>query len=269
MAYDIQDTLKEIQQQIQKPKRAYRKELPQRDPATKSVYDFLMGLKKPKGKSWHTWARNKVAFTLLRFLGLRVSDVATITLKQIQQGIQFGTFSIVQPKTGKVRVLVLTKAAKAQLEHIWLDGIEAFEGIIDKPLGSPAGRVQLMRQDEWIKTINEGLKPAVTHFQLKLTSHSFRANYITRLLSKVPIQNVRAIIGHQDIRTTDRYNRYIPNAMEVAPIIDEVLETSQKDPPSPVVHPNSVEKRMDLRERNINESRRDYGLSPNTTQKRC
>jgi hypothetical protein len=62
---------------------------------------------------------------------------------------------------------------------------------------------------QWIRSLNGFIKLAVPKFNLNLSSHSFRVNYITSLLRSTPIERVSKIIGHADIRTTCRYDRYI------------------------------------------------------------
>jgi site-specific recombinase XerD len=53
----------------------------------------------------------------------------------------------------------------------------------------------------------KALKNFVGHSGKQLKSHSFRISLITDLLRDNTLQEVRSIIGHQDIRTTDMYNR--------------------------------------------------------------
>ena len=75
-----------------------------------------------------------------------------------------------------------------------------------------------------VRAINRFMKPAIKEFKLFLSSHSFRINYITRLLRMVPIQRVRKIVGHQDIKTTDRCDRCIISREEIGEVVDVALE---------------------------------------------
>ena len=97
-----------------------RKELPLRNPVSATVYDYLMGLTKPKHTSRYVWGRNRVAITLLRFCGLRASDVASITMKDINLGIRQGSFQVFQPKTNRYRAVVLTQKVKIKLRLTWI-----------------------------------------------------------------------------------------------------------------------------------------------------
>lgn len=134
---DLTQTVHDLRQQLSaKPKKSARIELPLRDPATESVYDYLMALKRSKNITRYVWARNRIAITLLRFLGLRASDAASITLKDIESGLRNGSFQILQPKTGKYRVVVLTQTAKQTLVKLDLEIKTVFGQDYNKPLAS-------------------------------------------------------------------------------------------------------------------------------------
>lgn len=99
---DLKKTVHDLRQQLTpKSKRSARAELPLRDPASESVYDFLMCLKRAKYINRYIWARARIAITLLRFLGLSASDAASITLKDIESGLQHGSFQVFQPSHKK------------------------------------------------------------------------------------------------------------------------------------------------------------------------
>ena len=57
--------------------------------------------------------------------------------------------------------------------------------------------------------INRYLEPYAQKFNLKLTSHSFRINFVTDLLRhEVPTHVAQELVGHSDIRSTLCYKRY-------------------------------------------------------------
>lgn len=57
--------------------------------------------------------------------------------------------------------------------------------------------------------INTYLQPYAKQFNLKLTSHSFRINFVTELLKhEVPTHLAQELVGHADIRLTMFYKRY-------------------------------------------------------------
>lgn len=224
---DLKEAVSALNQKLTKaPLKSRRKELPLRDPVSETVYEFLMGLSRPKHISRYVWARNRVAITLLRFGGLRASDVAAITMKDINLGLRHGSFKVLQPKTNKYRIIVLTQSAREKLKGIQLDLKAVFGDSENKPLASAQNSVKMMGKDEWVRAINRFMQPAIVKFELILTSHSFRINYITRLLKTVPLQKVKKIVGHQDIRTTERYDRFIVDPNEVGGLVDAALNES-------------------------------------------
>jgi site-specific recombinase XerD len=50
------------------------------------------------------------------------------------------------------------------------------------------------------------LQAAAAQTGKRFYTHSFRVALVTELLQTQPIQNVKHIIGHKDIRTTEIYN---------------------------------------------------------------
>lgn len=192
-----------------------RPQLPLRDCATGSVYEFLMSRKRPKGVTRFVWSRNRLTTTLLRWSGCRASDIASLTLKQIRQAINQESFQIIQPKTGAVRIIVLPPKAISDLQAVQLDISQVYANDPDKPLASTSRSNKLLTNDQWLTSLNDFIKPAKSKFHLVLSSHSFRVNYITSLLRSVPLQKVTKLIGHANPNTTARYDRYVVDATEM------------------------------------------------------
>lgn len=232
---DLKNTVHDLRQQLTpKPKRSARAELPLRDPASDSVYDYLMALKRTKSFTRYVWARNRIAITLLRFLGLRASDVALVTLQDIESGLRHGSFQVLQPKTGKYRVVVFTQSAKQMLAKLNIEIKTVFGDYYNKPLASPQKSRKQIGKDEWVRSINRFIEPAILEFNLILTSHSFRINYVTKLLGQVPLQRVKTIVGHKDIRTTERYDRFVIDPESLSQLVETALNTNNKDNQKPV-----------------------------------
>jgi hypothetical protein len=59
-----------------------------------------------------------------------------------------------------------------------------FDGNLDKPLASNSKSNKLLTENQWLVALNQFIKPAALEFNLILSSHSFRINYITGLLQK-------------------------------------------------------------------------------------
>ena len=90
---DLKEAVAALNQKLTKAStKNRRKELPLRDPAKGTIYDYLIGLTKTKYASRYVWNRDRVTITLLRFCGLRASDVASLTMKDISLGLRQGAF---------------------------------------------------------------------------------------------------------------------------------------------------------------------------------
>lgn len=218
---DLKDALEAM---TKKKKRSVRRELPLRAGADGSVYKFLMSMSRPKGANRFIWSRNRVAITLLYLLGARASDIASLTLKDLSQGVKLGYFQLQQPKTGKQRLVVLPEQAKDYLAVIEKDLQVVFNGEAMNHLGNSHVKGLQLEGNHWLRSLNKFMLPARQHFGLSLSSHSFRVNYITKLLRKVPLQNAKTIIGHRDIRTTERYNRYEVTSVETLGLVTSIFE---------------------------------------------
>jgi site-specific recombinase XerD len=53
----------------------------------------------------------------------------------------------------------------------------------------------------------------------RLFTHSFRVSMITELLQAQPIQQVKHIVGHRDIRTTEVYDRNFMGEHELRKVL--------------------------------------------------
>jgi integrase/recombinase XerD len=202
--------------------RKKRLELPLRDRASGSVLDYLLKLKRPENFSYYCWSRNRVAIVLLRWLGARASDVKKLTLKEINQLKKDGTLQLSQVKTGKIRVIVIPKRAQEDLEKVKIDVERVFGEDNEKMLATPAHSYQEISNTQWLNSLNQFIKLATPNFNLILSSHSFRVNYVTSLLRSVPLEKVSKIVGHSDIRTTVRYDRYVIDKDQVKGVLEEL-----------------------------------------------
>lgn len=133
-----------------------------------------------------------------------------ITLNQINRGIEKGEFQLYQHKGRNSRTVVLPERGRADLEKLKPDLDRVFGEEKEKPFGSHEKSKDLIHENRWLITLNNFIKAAWEEFNLNLKTHSFRINYITSLLRSTPLYDVSQIIGGSDMRTTVRYNRFIP-----------------------------------------------------------
>ena len=207
----VQEQLQELLKAKQRPT-STRVRRPLRDPATNTVYNWLMQQPRPLGEWRISFLRFRLAITLLRHTGMRAAEVAEINSQQIQVILQHGHLDVTLAKTRKMHRYVFTDHARKALQALEVERIHVFAA--HKRLAGP------LHGDNWVRFLNRKLQPAVTHFRLNLKSHSFRVGYVTHLLKFAPVQQVASIVGHRDIRNTIAYNRYVPDRKVVLQLLE-------------------------------------------------
>ena len=60
----------------------------------------------------------------------------------------------------------------------------------------------------YIYLINDFLRSYALEYNVNFKSHFFTINLITQLCRKTTIHKAQQLVGHRDIRSTARYNRY-------------------------------------------------------------
>nr|YP_009710009.1 hypothetical protein [Coleochaete scutata]QFU80114.1 hypothetical protein [Coleochaete scutata] len=202
----------------------YRRGLPLRDGASTEIYDYLIKQKKPSDMRDFVWRRNRIVVTLMRVGGLRVSETREIKWKEVKDSFSTYELNVYQPKTKTYRKVLLSEMALKSLNDLSADFKAVFQDRDEWCLGNSAvGR--LVRKDNWIKNINRFMRPASKVFKKTLSSHSFRVNYITRLLQFFPINKVRTMVGHKSIGSTAMYDRYVVDTKQFQDVFDKVLST--------------------------------------------
>lgn len=76
--------------------------------------------------------------------------------------------------------------------------------------------------DNWIKFVNSRLRKSLKNFQYNIKSHSFRVNYITQFLRKMPLHEASKIVGHRDLKTTLLYDRYMVDTEKTLSVLNEI-----------------------------------------------
>lgn len=83
-------------------------------------------------------------------------------------------------------------------------------------------------REAFAREINCILKKACDKYGKHLRSHSFRVSYITDLLKKTSIDNVKDLIGHCDIKSTLTYKRSKLTAKKLKIVLQALDETTSK-----------------------------------------
>lgn len=206
---------------VKKNQKTPRKQLPLRDPAEHSVFHWIM--RQPKApKLWpEPFCRFRIAVTLLYHTGMRAAEVAEVTDQQIDKAIKLGQLDIILAKTRGPHRYVFTQAARKDLAQLEFERIQVF-----------ARHTRLaasLSRKAWSRFINAQLQPAVQRFGLNIKSHSFRVGYITNLLKRAPVQHASVIVGHKDLRSTMKYNRYLPNRTSVLELLEPMGAASSPE----------------------------------------
>jgi len=186
------------------------------DPVSHTIYTWLIAL--PRGTHQHRipFYRFRISITLLFFTGMRAAEVAQLNHRQIMNALEYGHIDVVLAKTRRSHRYVFTQAARYTLSQMQREIINVFYES-DRLAGN-------LHQCNWVAFLNNRIKVAADHFNLNISSHSFRAGYITRILRIASVHQVAQIVGHQDYRSTLSYNRYVPDQDTIL----NLLEQSEK-----------------------------------------
>jgi len=173
-------------------------------------------------------ARLRVAFTILYLTGLRVSNLLNFTISNLNELIQKQSTLITIIKGGGPRKIILGREAKRWFKEIESDvallqqNREPGNSLFSNQKGEPISRIKFNEQ------LNGQLKKISIISGKRFFTHSFRVSMITELLRHKSIQDVKRIIGHRDIRTTEVYNRNFPNEREYYQAMQHVYKARAK-----------------------------------------
>ena len=213
----ILDYVSKIDDKVSLKEKVFRKHLPLRDPATKTIFEYLMNQPKSKKQKTDAFYAFRIAITIHRHTGLRVNEIKEFTEKQIQQFIEEKRLQVYQSKQNRYRDILMTEEAtkdfmalKNEIRYLFNKRQTLSNCILCK---------------NWITFINKKLLGAANHYKLNIKSHSFGVNRITSLLRLALVQKVGFIMGHIDIRSTMAYNRYDLKPEETL----HLLEMASKD----------------------------------------
>ncbi len=155
--------------------------------------------------------QRRTVFILLYYTGARVNELRSITHGDVLGVIREGSLKGVLRKQGDAFVRVLPTEGREALRMLESDIDLLFNvrgyGLLGESSRKPG---QVMHEKAWIAYINGALTAAGKALRSSdlVTSHSFRVGFISRLLRHTESHNVARMVGHKNIATTLRYNRY-------------------------------------------------------------
>ncbi len=145
--------------------------------------------------------RERAIFALLYSTGLRVSELASLTLRDVD--LKRGEVRVRQGKGGKDRIVPLAGRARRELLHYLREERPKLRPKSDHlflnrrggPLSPRSIQLTMRRLSEWLDTAG-------------ITPHSLRHAFATHMLERgADLRTIQELLGHARLTTTERYTR--------------------------------------------------------------
>ena len=187
---------------------AKRKRLPKRDPINSEIYNLL--IKESEGPTYIA-TRTRIAICLLTVTGIRIGELLSLKVGQLETLLEEGWISIDRLKRGPANHKAfltsegkkVVKARKRDFEFLFL--------MKDKDsyaFTSDRNPNQMLRRQTITMDVNKVMHSVSNLLPSKpnITSHSFRIGYISQLWKDTKdIEFVRQTIGHRSLNSTSGY----------------------------------------------------------------
>lgn len=187
-----------------------RNRLPQKDPLTEDLYEFLIQEANLLYREPYQGARLRIALALLTVTGVRISELLPLKVQQIQTLLADSWIAIDRLKRGPAnhRAFLTLKGKKIMKERRRDFEIILFSKEDDSFVFTPQYSADPLERTTFNKLINNFLTRSTAKLPSKpnIKSHSFRIGFITNLWKDTnDIEFVRQAVGHAKIDTTSRY----------------------------------------------------------------
>ena len=196
------------EKEARKQARANRKRLPKRDPINSELYNLL--IKESEGPSYQG-TRTRIAICLLTVTGIRIGELLSLKVGQLETLLQEGWISIDRLKRGPANHKAfltsegkkLVKARKRDFEFLFLmKDKDSYIFTSDRKPNQKLRRETITMDVNKVTRSVSNLLPAKPN----ITSHSFRIGYISQLWKDTKdIEFVRQTIGHRNLNATSGY----------------------------------------------------------------
>jgi len=199
---------------FQRLRRKNRARLPIRDPA--GLYELNMAINYVlnKDSSDFVKAREIVCLTILYYTGLRISNLRLLQVRHIKQLLEEYKFDIplIKKKESIVHTFYIPSVAYKEFDLYK----NYYQTLInnkqdDSFIITNEDSTHILSRVHFTRSINEILAFVSKKTNRNIKSHSFRINLTTALIETVGLEEASKIIGHNDIRTTEMYNRRVIN----------------------------------------------------------
>ena len=191
-----------------------RKRLPKRDPINSEIYNLLM--KESEGPTYIA-PRTRIGICLLTVTGIRISELLSLKVGQLETLLEEGWISIDRLKRGPSNHKAfltwegkkLVKDRKRDFEFLFLmKSKDSYVFTSDRKPNQMLSRQTLTMDVNKVMHSVSNLLPS----KPKITSHSFRIGYISQLWRDTKnIEFVRQTIGHRSLNSTSNYVSEIGN----------------------------------------------------------
>jgi integrase len=212
----LDDVLKELnvikqereEKAARREKWAKRKRLPKRDPINSEIYNLL--IKESEGPSYRA-TRTRIAICILSVTGIRIGELLSLKVGQLETLVEEGWISIDRLKRGPANHKAFLTSEGKRIIKLRKRDFEFLFLMKDKDsyvFTSDRKPNQILRRQTITMDVNKVMHSVSNLLPSKpnVTSHSFRIGYISQLWKDTKdIEFVRQTIGHRSLNATSGY----------------------------------------------------------------
>jgi len=212
----LDDVLKELnavkkkreEKAARRQKWSKRKRLPKRDPINSEIYNLL--IKESEGPTYIA-TRTRIAICLLTVTGIRIGELLSLKVSQLDTLVEEGWISIDRLKRGPANHKAFLTSEGKRIIKLRKRDFEFLFLMKDKDsyvFTSDRKPNQMLRRQTITMDVNKIMHSVSNLLPSKpnITSHSFRIGYISQLWKDTKdIEFVRQTIGHRSLNSTSAY----------------------------------------------------------------
>ena len=193
---------------VRREKWAKRKRLPKRDPINSEIYNLL--IQESEGPTYIA-TRTRIAICLLTVTGIRIGELLSLKVGQLETLVEEGWISIDRLKRGPVNHKAFLTSEGKRIIKLRKRDFEFLFLMKDKDsyvFTSDRKPNQMLRRQTITMDVNKIMHSVSNLLPSKpnITSHSFRIGYISQLWKDTKdIEFVRQTIGHRSLNSTSAY----------------------------------------------------------------
>jgi integrase len=216
LSQQLADVLKELnaikkereEKAARREKWSKRKRLPKRDPINSEIYNLL--IKESEGPTYIA-TRTRIAICLLTVTGIRIGELLSLKVGQLETLVEEGWISIDRLKRGPANHKAFLTSEGKRIIKLRKRDFEFLFLMKDKDsyvFTSDRKPNQMLRRQTITMDVNKVMHSVSNLLPSKpnVTSHSFRIGYISQLWKDTKdIEFVRQTIGHRSLNSTSAY----------------------------------------------------------------